>query len=319
MAELATLREKDKTFRKKEKELLEREMSLKAKEEEIELEVKRQIVKERDKIVEEARELEIEKYEIERRERDERERQLMEKLKDMEAKLADGSRQMRGQLQEDWIEDLLKKLFPMDSVERIAKSRGGADILHTVRKADVQVGKIYWESKRTKDWDDKWLAKLREDQRKKNADMAVLVSITLPNDQPNGGLREAVLVIHPSQLEAIAPVLRQSLLNIYQEKVRGQHSDHKSQRLLEYFGGKEFNLLLSGIIEDIKKFRDLDEHEEQVITRILAQRRELRRKSTERIVSLYGTVREIMGTLPEVKGLELPAPPRRAIGRDSKE
>ncbi|MDI6759322.1 MAG: hypothetical protein QMD05_00705, partial [Candidatus Brocadiaceae bacterium] len=69
-------------------------------------------------------------------------------------------------------------------------------------------------------------------------------------------------------------------------------------------------LLLAGIIEDINAFRDLDEKEERLIINILAQRRELRKKSTHRITNLYGTVKGIMGTLPEVKGLELPAPPQ---------
>lgn len=297
-------------YKRREKELLDREVSLKQKKDDLDLEVKKQIAEGYEKIAAEVRKQEAERYDMERREREKKETELKQKLVEMEAKLANGSRQVQGHLQEDKIEELLKNLFPTDSIGRIAKSRGGADILHAIYASDEEVGKIYWESKRTEKWSEGWLDKLREDQRKAKADIAVLVSVTLPNDQPRGGLREGVLVIHPDQIEVVAPILRDALLNIHKGKIQGQHLDHKAQRLLEYFGGKEFNLLLAGIIEDINAFRDLDEKEERVITNILAQRRELRAKSTHRITSLYGTVRGIMGTLPEVKGLELPAPPQ---------
>jgi hypothetical protein len=114
--------------------------------------------------------------------------------------------------------------------------------------------------------------------------------------------------MHPNQLEVVAPILRYALLNMHEEKVKGQHLDHKAQRLLEYFGGKEFNLLLAGIFEDVNRFEELDKKEERTIIRILAERRELRSKSRRRIADLYGTLKGIMGTLPPVKGLELPEP-----------
>ena len=39
---------------------------------------------------------------------------------------------------------------------------------------------MLWESKRTKNWSDGWLAKLRDDQRIAKADIAIIVSTTLP-------------------------------------------------------------------------------------------------------------------------------------------
>ncbi|WP_239507726.1 DUF2130 domain-containing protein, partial [Enterobacter hormaechei] len=41
-------------------------------------------------------------------------------------------------------------------------------------------GIILWESKRTKAWSDGWLPKLRDDQRRCGADVALIISQALP-------------------------------------------------------------------------------------------------------------------------------------------
>jgi hypothetical protein len=41
-------------------------------------------------------------------------------------------------------------------------------------------GIILWETKRTRGWSDGWLAKLRDDQRRSGADVALIVSKALP-------------------------------------------------------------------------------------------------------------------------------------------
>jgi hypothetical protein len=41
-------------------------------------------------------------------------------------------------------------------------------------------GTILWESKRTKNWSDSWLPKLRDDQRAAKAEVALIVSQALP-------------------------------------------------------------------------------------------------------------------------------------------
>ena len=43
-------------------------------------------------------------------------------------------------------------------------------------------GKILWESKWTKAWSDSWLTKLKGDQRAAHADLAIIVSQTMPKD-----------------------------------------------------------------------------------------------------------------------------------------
>jgi hypothetical protein len=63
----------------------------------------------------------------------------------------------------------------------VRKGDFGGDVLHRVFGADGRpCGTIIWESKRTKNWVDGWLGKLRDDQRAAKADVALIVTDALP-------------------------------------------------------------------------------------------------------------------------------------------
>src|SRR5260370_28115710 len=71
---------------------------------------------------------------------------------------------------------------------------------------------ILWESKRTKAWSDGWLAKLREDQRRCGADVALIISHALPKHIEHFDLVDGVWVVHPRCALPVAVALRQSLI-----------------------------------------------------------------------------------------------------------
>ena len=60
------------------------------------------------------------------------------------------------------------------------------------REAALSKAKDSLESKRTKNWSDGWLAKLRDDQRAAKAEIAVIISQVLPKGVETFGLVEGV-------------------------------------------------------------------------------------------------------------------------------
>ena len=79
------------------------------------------------------------------------------------------------------LEGLLRQKFPRDAFDPVPKGEFGGDLIqHVVGPTGQICGSILWEAKRTKNWSDGWLAKLREDQRAAKADVALLVSHALP-------------------------------------------------------------------------------------------------------------------------------------------
>jgi hypothetical protein len=106
---------------------------------------------------------------------------MQQKIEELKQKAEQGSQQLQGEVQELELENMLRSKFPFDSIEPVAKGEFGGDALQRVISTSGQAsGTILWESKRTRNWSDQWLVKLREDQRSAKADIAVLVSQALP-------------------------------------------------------------------------------------------------------------------------------------------
>ncbi|WKZ18943.1 MAG: DUF2130 domain-containing protein [Candidatus Jettenia sp. CY-1] len=89
---------------------------------------------------------------------------MQKQIEELKRKAEQGSQQLQGEVQE--LEALLSTKFPRDIIEPVPKGEHGGDVLHRVTSILGQCcGTILWESKRTKNWSDGWLSKLREDQR----------------------------------------------------------------------------------------------------------------------------------------------------------
>lgn len=106
---------------------------------------------------------------------------MQKQIEELKRRAEQGSQQLQGEVLELELENLLRSKFPFDAIEPVPKGEFGGDVLHRVVGMGGQPsGTILWESKRTKNWSDGWLTKLREDQRTAKAEIAVIVSQTLP-------------------------------------------------------------------------------------------------------------------------------------------
>ncbi len=135
---------------------------------------------------------------------------MQKKIEELKRKAEQGSQQLQGEVQELELENLLRAKFPFDTIEPVPKGEFGGDVLQRVVSPGGQPsGTILWESKRTKNWSDGWLAKLREDQRAAKAEIAVLVSQALPKGVETFDVVDGVWVTSPRAALPVATVLRQ--------------------------------------------------------------------------------------------------------------
>ena len=182
--------EKLKEARKKELEFLQKEQALKIKEEELQLTVQRQLMDEREKLKEQFLKEENEKISLKEQEYQLRMRELEKQIEDqkrlvdeMKRKAEQGSMQLQGEAQELLLEELLQSTFPFDKIEEVGKGVRGADCIQIVRNQfGNETGKIIYESKRTKDFANDWIEKLKTDMRSLGADVAVIVTQAFPRD-----------------------------------------------------------------------------------------------------------------------------------------
>ena len=155
-------------------------------------------------------------------------------------------------------------------------------------------------------WSDRWLPKLREDQRNAKAEIAILVSQALPKNVDSFDLIDGVCVSHPRLAFPVATLLRQSLIEVAQARQISEGQQTKTELVYEYLTGSQFRQRVEAIVEAFSTMRDDLEKERKVITRQWAKRDVQINRVMQATVSMYGDLQGIAGkTLQEIKGLEL--------------
>jgi hypothetical protein len=216
-----------------------------------------------------------------------------------------GSQQLQGEVQELELESLLRSAFPHDSIEPVPKGEHGGDVIHKVAGQNGQhCGTILWESKRTKAWSDGWLAKLREDQRVAKAEIALIVTETLPKDVETFNLIDGVWVTGYRCAIPVAIALRHSLIELACARQAGEGQQTKMELVYQYLTGPRFRHRIQAIVE---KFGDMHEdlqRERKTMTKLWCKREEQIRCVVESTAGMYGDLQGIAGkTLQEIEGL----------------
>ena len=232
---------------------------------------------------------------------------MQQKIEELKRRAEQGSQQLQGEVQELALENLLRAKFPFDAIEPVPKGDYGGDVLHRVLGTEGQFsGTILWETKRTRNWSDMWLAKLREDQRTAKAEIAVIVSQTLPKGIETFEMVEGVWVTHPRAALPVALVLRQSLLEVAQARQSSEGLQTKTEMIYQYLTGPRFRQRVEAIVEAFSTMQDDLDKERKVIMKQWAKREEQIMRVMGATVGMYGDLQGIAGkSLQEIEGLEL--------------
>ena len=260
--------------RAKEVAFLQKEQDLKTKEAELEVTLQRQLIEERGKLQVQLAKEEAEKNNLKEQQFAMRTKELEKQIEDqkklveeMRRKQEQGSMQLQGEVQELMLEELLQTTFPFDKIEEVGKGVRGADCIQTVRNQfGSESGKIIYESKRTKDFANDWIEKLKSDMRTLGADVAIIVTQTLPKDMDRFGEKDGVYICTFTEVRSVALLLRNALLKIAEAKKSQENKGDKMVMLYDYLTSSEFSEQWKAIREgfmsmklSIQKERDMME------------------------------------------------------------
>ncbi|MGH8472203.1 MAG: DUF2130 domain-containing protein, partial [Gammaproteobacteria bacterium] len=167
---------------------------------------------------------------------------------------------------------------------------------------------ILWECKRTKNWSDGWLGKLREDQRAAKAEVAIIISQVLPKDVEAFDLIDRVWVAHPRVAIPVAATLRQSLVELAMARQAAEGQQTKMEMVYQYLTGPRFRHRVQAIVEAFSSMQEDLDRERKAITKQWAKREEQIDRVMQATVGMYGDLQGIAGkSLQEIEGLELEA------------
>lgn len=274
----------------------------------LDLKIARTLDAEREKIRNSTIEMFMEEHRLKDAEKDKKISDMMRAMDELKRKGEQGSMQSQGEVLELDLEELLRARFPVDVIEPVGKGIRGADIIQRVyTKNGIYCGAIAWESKRTKSWNNDWITKLKDDQREVRAEVAVLVTETLPKDVASFAHKEGVWVTSVPLAASLAEALRVGLTQVALSRNSIEGRGEKMEAVYNYLSGAEFRHRVEAIVEAFTAMKADLEKEKQAMLGIWAKRE----KQIERVVSntirMYGDMQGIIGAaLPQINSLELP-------------
>lgn len=222
-------------------------------------------------------------------------------------KAKQGSMQLQGEIQELELENILRELYKYDEITEVKKGQRGADVLQSVKtQHGLECGKIYYESKRTKDFNDNWLQKLRDDNLSVKADILVLVTETMPDGIEKFHFKDGVWICSLWEVKGLSFVLRHGLLHIHSLTLVQHGKESKMEMLYSYLTSQEFAGQFGAIIEGFKSLQENYADEKLKMQKIWKEREKQLEKILTNAVNFYGSIKGIAGaSIPDIKMLEV--------------
>jgi hypothetical protein len=296
-------KEENKKLQEKEVAFMKKELELKEAKEKMELEVQKRVLESAKKFEEDAAKKMSEKFELKEKEYQKQIDDAKKSAEEMKRKMEQGSMQLQGEVQELAIEDALRQQFPFDFISEVSKGVRGADCIQAViNKSQEECGKIIYESKRTQNFAGDWIPKLKTDMISSGADIAVLITQTLPKDQKSFSMVDGVWVCSFSEFQSLAAVLRDALIRVHATRASNENRGDKMQMLYTYFTGNEFRHQVEAIVEAFTTMKSNLDREKRQMMKNWKEREKQIDKVIENTLGLYGSVKGIAGS--SVKTIE---------------
>lgn len=289
--------------RTKQLEYLKKEQELKNREQEMEIHIQQTLLKERQKIEEEIRKLEEQRtnaketeYQLKMKEMEKQLEDQKKLVDEMKRKAEQGSMQMQGEVQELLLENLLRGSFPFDVIVEVGKGVRGADCIQTIRNQFGQeCGKIIYESKRAQHFSIEWIEKLKSEMRTQGADVAVIVTQSMPKDMDQFGEKDGVWICSFAEVRALAHILRDGIIKIYNTSRSQENKGDKMHLLYDYLTGREFAEQWKAIREGFLSMRMSIQKERDAMERIWKAREKHLEKVLLNAAHIRGSIEGIAG------------------------
>jgi hypothetical protein len=302
-SQLKKLRDNELQLRRDKQKLEEAQQNL-------ELEMARKLDEEKARLVKQIQTAESERFMLKEAELRKKIEDAQKANEDLKRKLEQGSQQLQGEVLELELEGLLRAGFPFDTIEPVKKGARGADVIQTVSTRTGQIcGKIVWEAKRAENWSNGWITKLKEDQQAVGAEIAVLVTTTMPKHTSDPFiLHDGVWVTSFSAARPLAEALREILIEQQKSRAISVGKNEKMEAIYDYLCSSQFIQRIRTVVDAYTGMkRDLDS-ERVAMEKIWKKREKQIERVTHNMMGMCGEIQAIsqdsMPHLNEIGQLE---------------
>ncbi len=292
-----------KIARVKELGFLQKEQELLNKENQLEITVQQKVLERSSSLRQEIQKQESERIQLKETEFQMKLKEMEEKLEtqrklaeEMKRKAEQGSMQSQGEAQELVLEEVLRTAFPFDVVTEVGKGVRGADCILTVRNNFGQAcGSIIFESKRTQDFSEQWIDKIKADMRSQGADIAIIVTHALPKKMERFGEKDGVWICTFAEVKAIVSMLRDGIIKISVALKSQENRGDKMHLLYNYLTSNEFAEQWKAIREGFMGMRLSIQKERDAMERLWKAREKQLEKVLLNAAHIRGSIEGISG------------------------
>lgn len=227
---------------------------------------------------------------------------------EMKKRQEQGSMQLQGEIQELAIEKYLAENFKYDEIQEVGKGDMGADSIQIVNTPQKQnCGTIYYESKRTKTFNEDWIKKFKNDIQAKGADIGVLVTAIYPKDMTRMGLKDGVYICTYEEFKALSHILRENIIKLSEMKSLQENRHEKSALLYNYLTSTEFRFQFETIVNAFVGMQTDLEAEKRAMNKLWKKREKEILNVLSATTDMYGSIQGISGNaIKPVTALEMP-------------
>lgn len=301
--ELAQKDEKLKEYRGQELQLRNEKRNLEEAQQEFDIQLGRRVDEEKAKLEEHIRGTEAERFHLIELDYKKKIDDAQKANEDLRRKLEQGSGQLHGEVLELELERELSVAFPFDRIEPVKKGARGADVIQGVRARNGQeVGTILWESKRAENWSNAWIQKPKDDQRATAADIAVLVTTSMPKASNEPFLsQDGIWIVSVPAVRPVADLLRLVLLEAARQRAVGDARQEQKGAVFDYLCSPAFAQKIRASVEAAIAIKGELESERNAMARIWKKREQQADRIVQSIMAMCGELQGIaQESLPEL-------------------
>ncbi len=295
--ELQKKRQQVLDLKQKEIEIEKMQTQMQEMEKDIELKLQKQMRQQLLDREEQIRKRLSEENELRIKEKDQKLEAQKKLIAEMKRKSEQGSVQLQGEVQELAIEEYLSQQFAIDDIEEIKKGARGGDCVQIVNtRLQNQCGIIYYESKRTKEFQPAWIEKFKADMTKIGADIGVIVTQTYPKGESSMCQRKGVWICSFAEFKSLCHVLRETIIRVNAVKKAQENKGDKMELVYNYLTSQEFKLHVEGIIDGFTQMQTDLQKEKNAMQRIWSAREKQIQKVLQNTSTMYGSIQGYAGT-----------------------
>ncbi len=299
-AQLATANNLELELRKQQRDLEDEKSNL-------ELTVQRKLDEERKVIFEQASKKASEEQSLKIDEKDNLLAVMKTQIEELKRRSEVGSQEAQGEALEKRLQLILQQNFPRDKFEEVKKGVRGADITQTVYSTSGQIcGTVLWETKNTKLFSTDWIEKLKKDQQASKSDIAIIMTVALPEEIENCGLYKDIWITNYKSALGLATALRYSLIEVARQKTISSGKAGTKDLIYEYVTGREFAMHIKVVVSAFVKMQEDLETEKRAVTRIWKKREKQLTTVISNVSGMRGSIEGMsQKALPDVNLMSL--------------